>query len=67
MELIPWGNYEISHVNLLVKSEREMKEELAEFKNYDEDEGIAGISREDEKPIVGWHNDSYPFVCVTSK
>lgn len=20
--------------------------------------------REDDKPVVGWHNDSYPFVCV---
>lgn len=20
---------------------------------------------EDDKPVVGWHRDSYPFVCVT--
>lgn len=24
-----------------------------------------GIALKDSKPIVGWHTDSYPFVCVT--
>ncbi|KAJ9138646.1 Kanamycin B dioxygenase [Pleurostoma richardsiae] len=44
---------EIGHVNLSVKSEEEKDEELKAFKE--------GGSKE---PIVGWHTDSYPFVCV---
>ena len=28
------------------------------------DEGISGCPWEDDKPIVDWHTDSYPFVAV---
>jgi hypothetical protein len=69
VELIPQMNYEIGHVNISVKSEKEANDELAavekERKSYADDEGIAGCPWEDDKPVVGWHNDSYPFVCVT--
>lgn len=62
-------NLELSHVNISVKSERESKEELdaveRERKGHADDEGIAGCPWEDDKPVVGWHVDSYPFVCVT--
>ena len=62
-------NYETSQVNISVKSEKETKAELVaierERQSYADDEGIAGCPWEDDKPVVGWHNDSYPFVCVT--
>ena len=62
-------NYEIAHINISVKSEKEADDELAtierERKRFAEDEGIAGCPFEDDSPVVGWHNDSYPFVCVT--
>ncbi|KAL8641097.1 MAG: hypothetical protein Q9226_008674, partial [Calogaya cf. arnoldii] len=40
---------------------------FSEKKAFEEDEGIAGCpwEPEDEKPIVDWHTDAYPFVCVT--
>lgn len=31
---------------------------------FADDEGIGGCPWEDDKPVVGWHTDSYPFVCV---
>lgn len=69
VELIPNMNYEIGHVNISVKSMKEASDELAaverERRSHADDEGIAGCPWEDDKPIVGWHNDSYPFVCVT--
>lgn len=51
-----------------MKSDEETKEELniinKQKRFYAEDEGIGGCPWEDDKPIVGWHTDSYPFVCV---
>lgn len=69
VELVPAMNFEVGHVNFSVKSEKETNEELAaidrERQQFDSDEGIAGCPWEDDKPVVGWHTDSYPFVCVT--
>ncbi|KAF1845942.1 uncharacterized protein K460DRAFT_366785 [Cucurbitaria berberidis CBS 394.84] len=67
VDLIPWGDYEIAHINLSVKSEDEAKAELNlihQRKRVRADEGVDMGSSEDDKPIVGWHTDSYPFVCV---
>jgi len=68
VDLIPNMNIEVGHVNISVKSEEETQAELdaidREKKSYDADEGIAGCPWEDDKPVVGWHTDSYPFVCV---
>ena len=61
-------DFEIGHVNISMKSEKERIEEavaVAEKASTEADEGIAGCPWEDEKPIVDWHTDSYPFVCVT--
>jgi hypothetical protein len=61
-------DFEIGHINISVKSEEQKKEELAavaEKAHFDQDEGIGGCPWEDDKPIVDWHTDSYPFVCVT--
>lgn len=68
VELVPEMNYEIGHINFSVKSEQQTRQERAEIENqkrfFAEDEGIAGCPWEDDKPVVGWHTDSYPFVCV---
>lgn len=62
-------NLEIGHINISVKSSVQASEERAaaerEKSSFAEDEGISGCPWEDDKPVVGWHTDSYPFVCVT--
>lgn len=69
VELIPCMNLEIGHINISVKSSVQASEERAaaerEKDSFAEDEGISGCPWEDDKPVVGWHTDSYPFVCVT--
>lgn len=69
VDLIPNMNLEIGHINISVKSDQETRQELAtierERQSFEADEGIAGCPFEDDKPVVGWHTDSYPFVCVT--
>ncbi|KAK5014134.1 hypothetical protein LTR60_003515 [Cryomyces antarcticus] len=68
VDLIPEMNFEIGHINFSVKSEKETQQELdaidRERRSFADDEGIAGCPWEDDKPVVGWHTDSYPFVCV---
>ena len=68
VDLITEMDFEIGHVNISVKSEKQKAEELSaviEMKAAAADEGIAGCPWEDDKPVVDWHTDSYPFVCVT--
>ncbi|KAI9650145.1 hypothetical protein NHQ30_000158 [Ciborinia camelliae] len=52
VDLVPVMDYEIGHINLSVPGKR---------RDHDSN---ALISEDDEKAIVGWHRDSYPFVCV---
>ncbi|KAF2644254.1 hypothetical protein P280DRAFT_392920 [Massarina eburnea CBS 473.64] len=67
MALVPVMDYEIGHINLSIKTEAETTGELAAFNKgrrvYAKEEGSGGCLGE-EKPIVDWHTDSYPFVCV---
>lgn len=71
IELTTEMDLEIGHVNISVKSEQERRAELDEIATnragFESDEGIAGCPWEvpEDKPIVDWHTDSYPFVCVT--
>ncbi|KAK1061005.1 hypothetical protein LTR33_012792 [Friedmanniomyces endolithicus] len=69
VDLIPNMDFEIGHINISVKSEKQALDEKAavelQRKSFAVDEGIAGCPWEDGKPVVGWHRDSYPFVCVT--
>ena len=44
-------DYEIGHINMSVPGSKQQYEKNA-------------LLSEDEEPIVGWHRDSYPFVCV---
>ncbi|KAH7077169.1 hypothetical protein FB567DRAFT_143709 [Paraphoma chrysanthemicola] len=69
VDLIPWSDYEIAHINLSApKTEEQANAELAALhsrkSSVHSDEGIDVSPHEDDKPIVGWHTDSYPFVCV---
>ncbi|KAF2015737.1 hypothetical protein BU24DRAFT_433124 [Aaosphaeria arxii CBS 175.79] len=68
VDLVPVGDYEIAHINLSVKTDEQTKEELAVINKqkrlFADDEGIGGCPWEDNKPVVGWHTDSYTFVCV---
>lgn len=60
IELIPAMDLEIAHINLSVQSQENMEEELRAYHaTEDEDDD------DDKDAIVGWHTDSYPFVCVT--
>ncbi|EON65023.1 hypothetical protein W97_04258 [Coniosporium apollinis CBS 100218] len=68
VDLVPVMNFEIGHINISVKTEEQSKSELAAIARqkrlFADDEGIAGCPWEDDRPVVGWHTDSYPFVCV---
>lgn len=68
IDLVPEMDLEIAHINISVQSEEEKREEMkvaAEKAHNEATQGIGGCPWEDEKPIVGWHFDSYPFVAVT--
>jgi hypothetical protein len=52
VELVPVMDYEIGHINMSIPGSKQQ---------YDKN---ALISKDDEEAIVGWHRDSYPFVCV---
>lgn len=61
IELIPAMDLEIAHINLSVQSQENMEEELRAYRATEDDED----DDDDKDAIVGWHTDSYPFVCVT--
>lgn len=68
IDLVPQMDFEIGHVNISMQTEEQKRESVAaafEKTNREADEGVAGCPWEDDKPIVDWHTDSYPFVCVT--
>lgn len=68
VDLVPVLDFEIAHINLATKSEKQKIDELRALndkKLTEDDEGIAGCPWEDDVPLVGWHTDSYPFVCIT--
>lgn len=61
-------DFEIAHINLSVGNETQKEEDLLDASDneaIETDEGISGCLWEDSKPILDWHTDSYPFVCVT--
>ncbi|KAN0075728.1 hypothetical protein V8E54_006998 [Elaphomyces granulatus] len=65
IDLVPVMDWEIGHINISLQSEDEKFKALAEKSRRDSEEDGPGCSWEDEDPIVDWHTDSYPFVCVT--
>jgi hypothetical protein len=46
IDLIPWSDYEIAHINLSVPTAHDP------------------TLLENDVPILDWHTDSYPFVCI---
>ncbi|MCJ1247459.1 hypothetical protein MMC30_004673 [Trapelia coarctata] len=68
IDLVTEMDFEIGHINISVKSQKQEEKELrafAEKTSTKAGEGISGCPWEDNKPVVDWHTDSYPFVCVT--
>lgn len=58
---------EIAHMNVSLQNQQEEDaavKALAERASREADEGVSGCPWEDDQPIVNWHTDSYPFVCV---
>ncbi|KAF2740462.1 hypothetical protein EJ04DRAFT_600748 [Polyplosphaeria fusca] len=49
VDLVPWSEYEVAHINFSVKTDEQTEAELATI---------------NKQKLVGWHTDSYPFVCV---
>ncbi|KAI1333203.1 hypothetical protein F5Y16DRAFT_6247 [Xylariaceae sp. FL0255] len=54
IDLVPALDVDVAHINVSVKSEQEKATDL---------ESRAEMAT--KAPILGWHKDSYPFVCVT--
>ena len=61
-------DFEIGHMNISISSEEDKTIAMAaieEKTSREADEGVGGCPWEDDAPpIVDWHTDSYPFVCV---
>ncbi|KAK4867544.1 hypothetical protein LT330_001054 [Penicillium expansum] len=64
VDLVPAMDFEIGHINFSVSSEEDKSRDLAAAAENQERKA-RGELQEDESPIVDWHTDSYPFVCVT--
>lgn len=61
-------DFEIAHINLSMGAGAQYQDKLIAYrkrKAIDVDEVVASCSGEDDAPVVDWHTDSYPFVCVT--
>ncbi|KAL3468342.1 hypothetical protein BJX64DRAFT_282520 [Aspergillus heterothallicus] len=65
VDLVPAMDFEIGHVNLAVYSEEEKNRAVNEMIEQASHAANQGLNWEDNDPIVDWHTDSYPFVCVT--
>jgi hypothetical protein len=52
VDLVPVMDYEIGHVNISMPGAKK------------EHDNSVIIADDDQKAVVGWHRDSYPFVCV---
>ena len=68
VDLVPQMDFEIAHINISISEgdpAEEVKDALEEKAHREADEGVSGCPWEDDAPIVDWHTDSYPFVCVT--
>ncbi|RMZ92677.1 hypothetical protein DV736_g98, partial [Chaetothyriales sp. CBS 134916] len=71
IELVPQMDFEIAHINISISTEEDKTvaaQVIQEKEQRDADEGVSGCpweAEDNEAPIVDWHTDSYPFVCVT--
>ncbi|CDK25501.1 unnamed protein product [Kuraishia capsulata CBS 1993] len=54
-------DYEVAHINIAMKSKEDADNQIIEAKR----KSNMNDEYDDKIPaVVGWHNDSYPFVCV---
>lgn len=60
VDLVPWGDYEIAHINLSFKDEEQVKAELTAIEQEQSQTAACNhkASSQDNVPIVGWHQDS---------
>ncbi|KAI0400459.1 hypothetical protein F4802DRAFT_619828 [Xylaria palmicola] len=59
IDVVPQMDWEIGHINVGMElGEQKTKKPRGAV-------GKAGHESDEEEAIVGWHTDSYPFVCVT--
>lgn len=64
VELVPVFDYEIAHANVAFKNKEEQNsdsQKIAYRKAHPESEAE---DYKDGEAVLGWHFDSYPFVCV---
>ncbi|KAH3667310.1 hypothetical protein OGAPHI_002959 [Ogataea philodendri] len=54
-------DYEIAHVNIAMRSEDEAQNQRISARRRS---SLADKFDKEVPAVVGWHNDSYPFVCV---
>ncbi|KAG7731263.1 hypothetical protein KL948_003543 [Ogataea haglerorum] len=54
-------DYEVAHINVAMRSE---DEEFNQKISARRKSSLADKTDSDIPAVVGWHNDSYPFVCV---
>lgn len=69
IELVPWGNYEIAHINFSVTSDSEIQLQqpaldTSQMRVHNKVEYTENYRHKDGTTVVGWHRDSYPFVCI---
>ncbi|GMF90746.1 unnamed protein product [[Candida] boidinii] len=54
-------DYEIAQINVGMKSAEQARNERADMARR---KSLNDSYNDDIPAIIGWHNDSYPFVCV---
>jgi hypothetical protein len=68
VDLVVEMDYEIGHINFSVKTDQDVQSERKEIENAKQLQPTDGPTAtgpwDNDKPVVGWHTDSYPFVCV---
>lgn len=73
MEVVPIMPYELGHTNVQTPNRGSVKETLATLgpeplpalvPSTESDSETESDDEPGKEPVVGWHNDSYPWVCV---
>lgn len=59
IDLVPAMDLEIAHINVSEKEAKPTTEQIQAFQAAND------ADDDNEKPVIAWHTDSYPFVCVT--
>lgn len=57
-------DYEIAQVNIGVTPKDQAETQRSAFKSLEEKDATPKAPGDDMPAVIGWHHDSYPFVCV---